>query len=60
VEGWLTRDELLAADEAFVCASVSGILPVTTVDGRPIGDGMPGPWAARARADREAFIRAGG
>jgi branched-chain amino acid aminotransferase len=60
VEGWLTRDELLAADEAFVCASVSGILPVTMVDGRPIGDGTPGPWAARARADREAFIRAGG
>ena len=25
--------------------------------GAPIGDGRPGPWTLRARADREAFIR---
>jgi len=56
VEGRLTPDELSAADEAFVCSSVAGVLPVTRFDGRAIGDGRPGPWTRRARADREAFI----
>ena len=56
VEGWLTREDLAGADEAFVCSSVAGILPVTAFDGRPIGDGRPGLWTLRARADREAMI----
>ncbi len=61
VESWITADELAAADEAFLCASVSGIVPIASVDGRRIGaDGRPGPWTIRARADREAFIRAEG
>lgn len=59
VEGWLTLGDLAAADEAFLCASVTGVLPVTRFDGRPIGDGRPGPWTLRARADREGFIRDG-
>ncbi|MEX1172571.1 MAG: aminotransferase class IV [Chloroflexota bacterium] len=57
VEAWLTRDDLAAADEAFLCSSVAGILPVTRFDGAPIGDGVPGPWTRRARADRESMIR---
>jgi len=57
VEGRLRRDDLAAADEAFLCSSVAGILPVTAFEGRPIGDGRPGPWTLRARADREAMIR---
>jgi branched-chain amino acid aminotransferase len=57
VETWLTTRDLAEADEAFLCSSVAGVLPVTRFDGRPIGDGRPGPWAARARAAREAFIR---
>ena len=56
VEGWLTPDELAGADEAFVCSSVAGVLPVTRFNGAPIGDGRPGPWTLRARADREGFI----
>jgi branched-chain amino acid aminotransferase len=56
VEGWLTPDQLAAADEAFVCSSVAGVLPVTRFNGHPIGDGRPGPWTRRARADREGFI----
>jgi branched-chain amino acid aminotransferase len=57
VEGWLTPAELAAADEAFLCSSVAGVLPVTMVDGAPVGEGEPGPWARRARADRESMIR---
>ena len=57
VEAHLTVDALAAADEAFLCSSVAGILPVTRFAGAPIGDGVPGPWTRRARADREAMIR---
>lgn len=60
VETWLTTRDLVEADEAFVCSSVAGILPVTRFEGRPIGDGRPGPVTLRARADREAFIRGEG
>ena len=59
IEARLTSADLAAADEAFLCASVAGILPVTSFDGRSIGDGLPGPWTRRARADRESMIRAG-
>jgi branched-subunit amino acid aminotransferase/4-amino-4-deoxychorismate lyase len=58
-EGLLTSRDLHEADEAFLSSSVAGILPVTRFEGEPIGDGRPGPWTLRARADREAFIRAG-
>ena len=57
VEGWLTAADLAGADEAFLCSSVAGVLPVTRFDGRPIGAGAPGPWTLRAREAREAFIR---
>jgi branched-chain amino acid aminotransferase len=57
VETWLTTADLAEADEAFLCSSVAGILPVTRFEGRPIGSGSPGPWTLRARHDREAFIR---
>lgn len=56
-EGRLSPAELARADEAFLCSSVAGILPVTAFEGTPIGSGRPGPWTTRARAGREAFIR---
>ena len=59
VEAHLRHDDLASADEAFVSSSVAGILPVTRFDGVPIGDGLPGPWTRRARADREAMIAGG-
>jgi branched-chain amino acid aminotransferase len=56
LEGSLLPADLAAADEAFLCSSVAGILPVTRFEGAPIGTGRPGPWTARAREAREAFI----
>jgi branched-chain amino acid aminotransferase len=56
-ETWLTTRDLLEADEAFVCSSVAGVLPVTRFEGEAIGDGAPGLWTKQARAAREAFIR---
>jgi branched-chain amino acid aminotransferase len=59
-EGALTRADIANAREAFLSSSVAGILPVTTFEGAPIGDGLPGAWTLRARADREAMIRGNG
>jgi signal transduction histidine kinase len=56
-EAWLTTRDLADADEAFISSSVAGILPVTRFEDASIGDGRPGTWTMRARADREAFIR---
>jgi len=55
-EGHLTRSDLASADEAFLCSSVAGVLPVTRFDGEPIGSGMAGPWTLRARSDRESIF----
>ncbi len=55
-EGSLLPADLVAADEAFLSSSVAGVLPVTRFAGEPVGDGRPGPWTMRARADRDAMI----
>lgn len=31
------------ADEVFITSTAGGIIPVTRVDGQPLGDGQPGP-----------------
>jgi branched-chain amino acid aminotransferase len=49
-------EELLGADEAILCSSVAGIVPLVEVDGRSIGDGRPGAWTRRLRDAREAWI----
>jgi branched-chain amino acid aminotransferase len=56
VETLLRHEDLAKADEAFLSSSVAGVLPVTMFDGAPIGDGRPGRWTLRARADREAMF----
>jgi branched-chain amino acid aminotransferase len=59
-EGALGRADIAHAREAFLSSSVAGILPVTAFEGAPIGDGVPGPWTLRARADRDAMIHGSG
>jgi branched-chain amino acid aminotransferase len=39
----ITPDELRGADEAFITSATRGVLPVTTVDEKPVADGRPGP-----------------
>jgi branched-chain amino acid aminotransferase len=58
VEATIEPADLLAADEAFLSSSVSGIVPLTAYDGQPIGGGRPGPWAATVRRAREDWIDA--
>ena len=37
------REEVLAADELMITSATKEVLPVTRLDGRPVGDGRPGP-----------------
>ena len=55
-EAPIRPDELAAADEAFVSSSVAGVVPITRLEGQPIGPGRPGPVTLRLRAAREAWI----
>jgi len=49
-EGTYGLEALQAADEAFTTSSIREVMPVVSLDGRPIGDGRPGPAAARLQA----------
>jgi len=43
----LPAAELRAAREVFLTSSGGGVLPVTRVDGAPVGDGRVGPVTRR-------------
>lgn len=49
-------EALKAASEVFLTSSVRGIMPVTKVDGAPVGQGGVGPVTAALRARYEAYI----
>jgi branched-chain amino acid aminotransferase len=42
-------EEVRRADEVFLTSTAGGVIPVTTVDGEPVGDGAPGPVTLRLR-----------
>ena len=50
-EGAFPLADLLGADEAFITSSIREVMPVVAVDGQTIGDGRPGPEAARLQAE---------
>jgi D-alanine transaminase len=43
----VSREQLLAADEVWMTSSTKEILPITRIDGRPVGGGRPGALHAR-------------
>jgi branched-subunit amino acid aminotransferase/4-amino-4-deoxychorismate lyase len=47
VEADLSREELIGADEIVAANAVRGAVPITRLEGRPVGGGSPGPWARR-------------
>lgn len=51
-----TLAETYAADEAFVTGTLGGLTPVTSIDGRKVGQGMPGPVTAHIAKLYSAFI----
>ncbi len=42
VVGEVPVDTLYRADELFFTSTAGGVMPVTTLDGQPVGDGRPG------------------
>mgnify|MGYP000002777448 CR=1 FL=1 len=54
VERFMSRGEIYTADECFFTGTAVEIVPVVVVDGRPIGDGKPGPVTRRIQ---EAYLR---
>ncbi len=50
----VAASSLRDATEVVLLSAVSGVVPVVSVDGRPVGDSTPGPWASTARAALEA------
>lgn len=50
-EGDFPLDDLERADEAFTTSSIREVMPVVEVDGRPVGDGRPGPVAERLQGE---------
>lgn len=47
VETDISVAELRAADEIFLTNAVAGVVPVSAVDGQPVGDGTVGPVTRR-------------
>lgn len=43
----ISRAEVLAADELLLSSATKEVLPVTRLDGQPVGNGRPGPIYAR-------------
>ncbi len=50
VEGRITLDDFFGVDEAFLAGTTIEVLPIVSLDGRPIGGGTPGPVARRLQA----------
>jgi len=54
----LRQDEVAGADELMLTSATREILPIVSLDGRPIGSGRPGPVYAKLRAGYDAAIDA--
>jgi len=48
-ETTVAADLMRSADEVFLTSTAGGIMPVTHIDGKPVGDGRPGPVTTRLR-----------
>jgi D-alanine transaminase len=54
--GRVSEEALRGADEIWLAFSTRGLLPVTRLDGRPVGSGKPGPLFKRMHQSFEGYI----
>jgi len=54
-----TLEEAYGAREAFITSATQIVLPVISIDGRPVGDGKPGPLAIALRREYHRYTEAG-
>jgi len=53
----ISREEVFAADEVIISSASKELLPVVTLDGKPIGNGRPGPiYESLYKAYQEAKV----
>jgi branched-chain amino acid aminotransferase group I len=57
IEGDIAPEELLHAEEAFLTNSVMEVMPLTGVEGNPVGDGRPGPVTLKMMAGYGEMVR---
>lgn len=50
----ISRAEVMAADELLLSSATKEVLPITSLDGKPVGNGHPGPVYARLYAGYQA------
>lgn len=53
---FVALEDLERFDEAFLTSSVRGVVPIVKIDGRPLGDGRPGPLTRELMARYEAHV----
>jgi D-alanine transaminase len=53
----LKRDDLAEVSELFLTGTTSEVLPIVSVDGRPVGDGRPGPVTRRLQEVYREAVR---
>lgn len=56
VEKVFTRFDLYTADEAFLTGTAAEVIPMVVLDGRPIGDGKPGPVTKKTMSAFHEYV----
>ena len=51
----ISEDETRRADELWMTSSTKEVLPITTLDGSPVGDGRPGELARKMHGYYQDF-----
>jgi len=57
IERTMERHDIMTADECFLTGTAAEVIPVTKLDGRPIGDGEVGPLSRKLRAAYGKLVR---
>jgi branched-chain amino acid aminotransferase len=53
----IIRTDLYTADEAFLTGTAAEVVPIRSVDDRPVGDGKPGPITQKLKLTYFAAVR---
>lgn len=56
-EGRFPGETISQAEEVFITSTLQEILPVTRLDGRPVGEGRPGPVTRRLLKNYREYVR---
>jgi branched-chain amino acid aminotransferase len=56
-ESLILPSDLFKADECFITNTTIEVMPVTTIDGKPVGNGKPGPITAALRKAYKSEVR---